>query len=151
MKILKYEILGEPKPKQSSRMAVVNGKVRSFKSKTVKEAENNIINQIIPQHVNQYDGVITDPIRVRRLKYVFAPLKSFSMKKMILLNEGIELYKRTKPDLTDNLNKPLFDAMESIVYANDSQIVEITESKKVYGIKPRIEIELEIVDKHLVA
>jgi Holliday junction resolvase RusA-like endonuclease len=53
------------------------------------------------------------------------------------------IYKHTRPDLTDNLAKGLFDAMESVVFINDSLIVSLDDVKKYYGIQPRIEIELE--------
>ena len=52
------------------------------------------------------------------------------------------MYKNTKPDLTDNLNKGLFDALQDIVYTNDSRIVKITDTSKIYGIHPRTELTI---------
>ena len=61
------------------------------------------------------------------------------------IEAGEIVYKATKPDLTDNLNKGVFDALQGIIYANDSQIISMDNVKKIYGLLPRVEIELEIL------
>ena len=52
-------------------------------------------------------------------------------------------YKTTKPDITDNLAKMLFDCLEGIVYINDSQICEMYDVKKIYGFQPGIYLTIE--------
>ena len=42
-------------------------------------------------------------------------------------------------------NKGVFDALQGIIYANDSQIISLDNVKKIYGLRPRVEIELEIL------
>jgi Holliday junction resolvase RusA-like endonuclease len=64
--------------------------------------------------------------------------KSFSTKKRLSL-EGTYVVK--KPDI-DNLSKSCFDAMNKIVYNDDSQIVEII-VKKVYSFEPKTIIKIE--------
>lgn len=64
---------------------------------------------------------------------------------MKAIEAGELVYKATKPDLTDNLNKGVFDALQGIIYANDSQIISMDDVKKIYGQRPRIDIELEIL------
>ena len=62
------------------------------------------------------------------------PRKRRIFQKTIDNNEIV--YKTTKPDLPDNLNKVLFDAMESIVFINDSQVCHVKEMMKIYGNQP---------------
>ena len=53
------------------------------------------------------------------------------------------VWKITNPDIQDNLNKMVFDAMEKIVYTDDSRVVWLQDFKKYYGLTPQIIIELE--------
>ena len=46
-----------------------------------------------------------------------------------------------KPDV-DNHIKLVMDSCNGIVYEDDKQVVEITGSKR-YGVKPRLEVEIE--------
>ena len=134
-------ILGKPFPKQSARHTK---KGFVYQTKEVKQAEDNVRWQIINQLPKNFIP-FTKGVKVLRLLYVFPPLKSFTKKKMKALEKGHLLYKTTKPDLTDNLNKGLFDAMEGIIFNNDSQVCEINHAIKCYGLKPRTEIVLEEV------
>jgi len=54
----------------------------------------------------------------------------------------VHKYKTTKPDL-DNLEKMLWDAMEGIVFINDSLICEKHNVIKTYGDTPGYSIILE--------
>lgn len=49
------------------------------------------------------------------------------------IKNGDIVYKNTKPDI-DNLQKGFFDALQGIVYKNDSRIVSMRNIKKIYGI-----------------
>ena len=86
--------------------------------------------------------LFTGNVVVDKLYYVFSPLKSFTKKKLELIESGKKVFKNTKPDLSDNLNKMLFDAMQGIVYDNDSRVVGMNKVMKFYGNRPRIEIEI---------
>ena len=48
---------------------------------------------------------------------------------------------QTKPDL-DNLYKAVTDALEGLIYTNDSRIVEAV-TRKHYGNPPRVEVTIE--------
>jgi Holliday junction resolvase RusA-like endonuclease len=141
---LNLKILGTPSSKQSARFRIVKGKggnnfVSSYQKKEVKDNERNIAYDVksqLPLDFVPFDS----PIGVKVL-FVFPPLKSFSKKKMTELEEGKTIYKDAKPDLTDNLMKGVFDAMEGIVFTNDSRICTV-ESKKIFGFVPRTEITL---------
>ena len=142
---MKIIILGTPKPKQSARFrAIKNPKtgknfVSSYQKKEVKDNEKNIASDVekqLPIGFIPFDC----PIGAKIL-YVFPMLSSFTKKqKEIIENNGI-IYKDTKPDLTDNLNKGLFDACEGILYKNDSRVCKV-DSVKIYGVEPRIELEI---------
>ena len=51
-------------------------------------------------------------------------------------------YKTTKPDL-DNLEKRIWDAMNTVVFADDAIIIEKREVRKIYHPVPHILIILE--------
>ena len=143
---MKLIIVGEPKGKQSAKFRRMGKFVKSYQPSHVVENENNIRYQVIQQLPKDF-VIWTGGIRVKRLWYVFTPPKSMRKSMLKIINIGEYVYKETKPDLTDNLNKSLFDAMQGVVYANDSQICEMIDVKKVYGKQPRIEIEMEEIKR----
>lgn len=144
---LELKILGIPQPKQSVRSSgkiTTTGKVkiRHFQPEKIKQNERNIafyVKSQLPKGFRPFDG----PIAVKRLLYVFPPQKNWSKTKLKQMEEGTVFYRDVKPDLMDNLNKPLFDALEGIVYTNDARIVKADGMLKIYGFVPRIEIEFE--------
>lgn len=77
------------------------------------------------------------PLRVTKLHYVFTPTGAImnNKKKYQAMENGIWIIKTTKPDVTDNLNKPLFDALAGVVYFNDAQIAMTDGIVKYYGLK----------------
>ena len=141
---LSLSIIGEPKPKQSARFYNADPFIKSYQSAKVKENESNIRMQVLDQLPADFT-LTSKPIRVTKLHYVFAPIKSLKKSDLKAMAAGELIYKATKPDLTDNLNKGLFDALQGIIYANDSQIISLDDVKKIYGQRPRIDIELEIL------
>ena len=141
---LSLSIIGEPKPKQSARFYHTGNFIKSYQKQSVKNEESNVKMQVLNQLPADF-LMTTRPIRVTRLHYVFAPIKSLKKRDMAAIESGELIYKATKPDLTDNLNKGVFDALQGIVYANDSQIISMDDVKKYYGLRPRVEIELEIL------
>jgi len=137
--MIKIEILGIPRPKQSARFRISESKegdqfISSYQNKEVKDNEANIgfaaISQL-PKGFIPFDC----PVAVQ-IEYVFPIPASFSKKKIDKIRNGIKIYKPTKPDLTDNLNKGVFDALAGIVYVNDSRIVSLY-AEKYYGFVPR--------------
>ena len=143
MKLL-LSIIGEPKPKQSARFYHAGAFVKSYQTADVKANESNIKMQVISQLPADF-LVTARPIKVTKLHYVFSPPKKTTKRDMKAIEAGELVYKATKPDLTDNLNKGVFDALQGIIYTNDSQIISMDDVKKIYGHRPRIDIELEIL------
>lgn len=143
-------IPGIPQPKQSVRARIVHaasGKsfVQTYQKKEVKENERNIKLMIIDQLPMGFVP-FSKGIKINKLHYVFPPTSSLKRSEMRSIIAGEIVHKTTKPDLTDNLNKGLFDAMQGIVFLNDSQVCEMNDVKKYYGTTPRIEIEIEQIE-----
>lgn len=139
--MLEFKILGIPQAKQSARFRVVgNGKkrfVQSYQPKSVKDMERNIafdVKSQLPVDFIPFDC----PIGVEVL-FVFPPLKSWRKSVRDDFLSGKVIYKHTRPDLTDNLMKGLFDAMDGIVFVDDSRICKVS-SEKIFGEVPRTEV-----------
>ena len=148
MKTLNLWIPGEPKPKQSARFRSITTKsgksfIHSYQTKDVIQNEKTIKSVVIEQLPREF-VVHQGPIIVCKLMFLFSPIKSLKKKEHKLIELGVLLPKTTKPDLTDNLSKGLFDALEGLVYVNDSQICEVQNSVKGYSNNPGIYLELEL-------
>ena len=164
--IIKLVLLGEPMAKQSARFAVKkdkwgrmvlrrkNGRIckdrvghpipmlTSYQTSEHKAREADYIFQIkrqLPKGFKTFEGAV----EVLEYKVIYKPLKKHtsSKKTMTLLSSGKFIPKTTRPDLPDNLKKLAFDAMEKAgVYKNDGQVWKESNTQKVYGLFPRIEI-----------
>jgi len=146
-------IPGVPQPKQSARFRIIkpmNGKafVGSYQTKEVKETEKTIRSIVISQLPKGFQP-FTKGINITKLHYSFPPLKSFSKKILARINSGEEIIKTTKPDLTDNLNKGVFDALQGLIYLNDSQICGLDNCKKFYSNMPGISLIMEEITESL--
>lgn len=141
MQALSIEILGIPSSKQSARFRIQNvaGKmsVRSYQKQNVVDKEKSIamiVQSQLPKNFIPFDC----PLSVE-VTYVFPPPKSLLKNERDAVNKGMLVYKSTKPDLTDNLNKMMADSLDGIVYVNDSRIAKFS-AMKVYGLNPRTEL-----------
>lgn len=103
------------------------------KSRSYKEYVRLVASQNAPK------SLLTGPLSVRMVIYR-ETLKSFSRRKKLLAEEG-EVRPTTKPDL-DNHAKSICDALNGIIYKDDSQIVDLSVSK-FYSENPRVEIRIE--------
>ena len=140
-------IPGIPKPKQSFRARVMKSKsgksfVHTYQTKEVVQQEKNI-QIIVKEQLPKEFKIMENGIAVTKLWYIFLPITSMKKAYKEIINNGGYLIKTTKPDLTDNLNKGLFDALQGVLYLNDSQICSMDNVRKVYGKEPGIILELE--------
>jgi Holliday junction resolvase RusA-like endonuclease len=147
MRRISLFIPGIPKPKQSVRSRIVqaNGKTfaQHYQTKAIKDEERSIkmiIREQLPEDFICHNG----PVTVESLDFRFPALKSMKKMDLKFLEDGGSLPKTTKPDLTDNLQKLLFDAMQGLVYANDSQIWHVQATKKIYHRTPGISLVLNL-------
>lgn len=144
---LQLIIPGTPQPKQSVRSTITTDKVgrlkiRHHQTEKVQANEKAISLQARVQLPKGF-AAFTGPVAVTKLHYYFKPQKHWPKYKLEELKAGKIFYKNTKPDVTDNLAKPLFDALEGLIFINDSQICKMDNVAKMYGLEPRIEIEFE--------
>ncbi len=119
--------------------------MRKYQPKDVVDWKNYIklvAQSQIPESFKPIDGPI-----VISARFIFQPLKSFSKKKISLIESGWIFSKTTKPDLTDNLFKGLIDALSGVIWERDQQICMTRFCEKVYGSPPRIELHVEEMDE----
>jgi len=133
--LLKFN-LERPKSKQSVRHNRAQN--RYHKDPEVEIYERDLKDQAFFQTLNHtpWEG----PLVIEYIIYTFPHLKRYSKKQREFFQRSGDLYKTTCPDLGDNLQKPLLDALQGIVYQNDSQICLIKNIKKVFGNETGIEI-----------
>lgn len=105
-----------------------------------KEYKKNILIEALSQMPVGYQKM-TGFIEAN-ITFYFKHPSSFS-KSLIekIKNPEYKIHKATKPDLQDNLNKPIFDALEHRFYEHDSQIC-IVHSEKLWWTKSKIVLEL---------
>lgn len=150
---LYLEFKGVPFSKQSFRFRsfiTKSGKVaiQKYQQKKVVEGENTLKAQIIQQLPKGFVP-FSKAVVVRRLRFIFPLPLSAPKKDKTLLGGSSNIYKITKPDLTDNLMKGLFDAMSGIVFTDDARIVMICDARKIYGFTPGIQVWLDEIEAHM--
>ena len=133
MEILKFMFEIKVVPKQSAR----KGKNGFYQPSEIKDFQRYIAFLAWLQLPKDYQ-ITKNMIFVEKLLYSYETKNN--------RKKFIEQYKKTRPDLSDNINKALFDALTGIVYHDDSQIVEINNSSKRWGNSNYIELILRIGD-----
>lgn len=114
---------------------------RTYQPKRITDYKKQVQEAIQGQLPDGFCCIKADTqIYVTRLHYVFEYPKSFSKKKQ---DEDKIHYKHTKPDLHDNLNKALFDALEGIVWERDQNVVAMDDVKKYYSTTNHIIIHIK--------
>jgi Holliday junction resolvase RusA-like endonuclease len=113
---------------------------RSYKPRKIVNYQKYVVELVKPQLPEGFEIIPAGSlIYIEKLHYVYAYPKSFSKKKK---QQG-KIYKQTKPDLPDNLNKAFLDALEGIVYEQDQNIVSVNNLQKYYGEKDAILLTLK--------
>ena len=134
--LVSFTVYGEPVAQGRPKFAVISGHARAYDPKKSRDYKS-LIAQVAQEHVP--DELLTGPLVL--VVKVYRPVpKSFSKKKRVAALAG-EIRPTTRPDLK-NVLAGVEDALEGVIYANDSQIVSYGETGKWYGDPPRIEIEV---------
>ena len=124
-------VYGHPVPKARARtVRTKNGKTVSFTPKKTASWEDSIRAQALSSRPEQ---LLDGPLVMEATFYLLRP-KSRPKR---------ELYPDRKPDL-DNLVKSVKDALEGVIYTNDSRIVDEVTRKR-YGDPPRVEVTIREV------
>ncbi|WP_062701527.1 RusA family crossover junction endodeoxyribonuclease [Chryseobacterium indologenes] len=145
MQKIKLKIIGIPVAKQSVRSGISRTKfgklfIQHYQPEKIKQKERNFAFDVKSQLPKDFKPFRTG-ISVKAT-FIFPPLKNFTLKKLKELESGAKIYKTTRPDLHDNLMKLTMDAMNGIVFKDDSLIVKV-ESEKIYGLTPCVELEFQ--------
>ena len=138
---IKLNIPIKPTPHQSVR---VTRQGRTYQPKKISDYKAAIKKAVREQLPDGFLAIKSDSqIHITRLHYVFQYPKSFSKRKKA--SKEI-LYKHTKPDLHDNLNKALFDALEDLVWQRDQNVVAMDDVKKYYSETDQIIIHIKCLN-----
>lgn len=78
------------------------------------------------------------PIKID-VTYRYKMPKIFTAPMRMLIQRGGIIYKITRPDLTDNMNKGIIDAIKEIVFNDDAQVADF-HARKIYGMHDEIEM-----------
>jgi len=137
--VVEFIIPGQPTPQGRPRAVKNKGKVIMYDPKESKDYKQ-YVGLVARQHAPKklYEGNLKAVIKIYRQ----IP-KSTTKKDRALFLAGI---KRpvTKPD-TSNYIKGIEDALNGIIYKDDSQIVDL-QASKFYSDNPRVEIRITELD-----
>ena len=117
-------IIGKPMGKERPRFARMGNFVKTYTPGKTKLRESEI--QVLARQEMKGKEIFTGALEVS-MNVGFPIPKSWSKKKTKEATDGI-LKPITKPDL-DNIAKLVLDALNGIVYKDDSQVVELSISK----------------------
>lgn len=134
--MIQFTVYGEPVAQGRPRFSSQGGFVRAYDPAKSKDFKKYV--QLVAAQ-NRPEQLLTGPIAMKVVIYK-STLKSFSKKKIEAAERG-DLRPLTKPDV-DNYVKGIKDALKSIVWKDDSQVVELHISKY-YSSSPRIEISIQ--------
>lgn len=142
MILLHYDI--KPKAIQSVRFTR-NGK--AYQPAEVKQFKNRI--KVLTQ--NQYkEEIIKKDVPLKMIiEYIFKHPKNFNKKRIEFIKNGGYIHKVTKPDVTDNLQKGLVDAISGIVFEQDQQISHC-DTRKLWGANNEINIIIEVLNEETI-
>lgn len=138
--MIEFTIMGDPVAQARPRATTINGRVRMYdtsKSRNYKEHIRISARRYAPH----------EPLEcaLKMTVKVYRPmLKNFSMKRRSEAEAG--LYRPiTKPD-TSNYLKGIEDALNDLIYRDDSQIVS-SKVEKFYSENPRVEVRIEVIER----
>lgn len=135
---MEFEVIGAPVGKRRPKFSTVHGYAQAIKPKEDVIYENLVklsFQQAKPSDYNLFDKAVKMTISA-----CFAIPKSFSKKKQKEALEGT-IRPLTKPD-ADNIAKIICDALNDIAYKDDTQIIELTITKR-YASEPKVKITLD--------
>ncbi|MGY0433647.1 RusA family crossover junction endodeoxyribonuclease [Bacillus rugosus] len=140
MDFIKFTVYGEPVAQGRPRGSIRNGKVHMrdpAKSKYFKQYVALVASQHRPE------TIITGPVSMDVKVYRPMPKSVSNSKKKKEKAENGLLRPTTKPDV-DNYVKGVKDALNHLIYKDDSQVVDLNVSK-FYSEEPRVEIKIKEV------
>ena len=131
MATYRFDFLGEPKSKGRPKFCRRGKFAMAYTPKETREAEEDIKSQLVNQ-VKAYGMMPLKGAIIIRIYIIRAKPKSARKK---------DIYPTKRPDL-DNYIKLVLDAMNTIVFVDDSQIV-ILDARKQFGEQPKTHVIVE--------
>ena len=139
--MIHFKIEGKAQPQGRPRAVRMGAGVRMYdppKSKAYKQ----MVAAKVRSHMKINDlEMLEDPLIVH-LNFYFKPPKSYTKKKLKLIEEGKLYY--TKLGDVDNLAKGLLDGCNKLLFKDDAQIVSLTSSKH-YGKEDYVDVKVEVL------
>ena len=136
MQRIEFTIPGKPAKKDRPRFARIGRGVRTYSS---KDTQNQTATIKFFAYQNAPRMLIKGPVKFTVRAY-FAPPKSMALWKRSHIVSG-EIRPTVKPDF-DNIAKIIADAINGIVWKDDSQVVS-HHFEKLYSDNPRTEVIIE--------
>jgi len=136
-----FVVYGNPVGKGRPRATSRGGFVRMYTDEKTEAYESAVADEarIAMREWQAFDT----PMQLQLSAYYPIP-KSWSKKKRQMAMDG-EIHPQVKPDL-DNVMKAVLDAMNGVVYVDDSQVINMVATKR-YSSDPRVEVYLHEVLK----
>lgn len=134
--MIKFTIYGEPVAQGRPRTAVIAGHARVYDPVKSRNYKQIIREEVLKQRPAR---LIEGPVSLTVRAYKLIP-KSFSKAKRAAALAG-ELRPVTKPDLK-NILAGVEDALNQVIWGDDSQVVDFGGSGKWYSDVPRVEVEI---------
>ena len=129
-----FYVEGTPVPKGRPRFRSMGNFVQTYTDSKTRDFEKTVA-EASTQAMGASEPLKT-PLKVF-LQFTLPIPASVTKKRLKSILDGLEVHTK-KPDL-DNLVKATLDGMSEIVFDNDSQIVNISATKK-YGTHPQTDI-----------
>lgn len=126
-----FSVPGQPVGKARARV-IRNGAYTPQKTKDYQQSVREYAN-IVKNDV-EYD----QPIKIKLTMYYKIPKSTSKKKRAMMMNH--EIRPMVKPDM-DNVEKAILDALNKVIYNDDSQVVECVKSKW-YSDTPCVLIEI---------
>ena len=136
---MRFEVLGKPQGKQRAKVSMIGGFARAYTPEETVSYENRIILSFRQALNGAKTPYWEKPVKVRIIAHHAIP-KSFSKKKQAEALNG-KIRPQTKPDI-DNVVKVVCDALNSVAYRDDTQVIRIV-AEKVYSDEPKLVIDIE--------
>lgn len=138
-----FEVKGLPVGKQRPRASIINGYARVYTPKKTQSYEALVCGMLMQKYGNIKP--LESAIRVEI--YVYYQLEKTCFKKRGINLDGQrklngEIYPTKKPDI-DNIAKSILDALNSVVYRDDSQVVELIVKKSYIEDLPKVKVIIE--------
>jgi Holliday junction resolvase RusA-like endonuclease len=137
--MITFTIYGEPVAQGRPKLSTLCGHARAYDPKKSRDFKTYV--KLAAQE-HRPDVLLSGPV-ILTVKVFRSIPKSFSVKKSGEAEVG-NLRPTTKPDLK-NYIAGVEDALNQVIYVDDSQVIEYGRSGKWYSFTPRVEITVEEV------